>query len=69
MEILFVLLKNYQSSGEAFVVGGLTALVISAAFAISGAIRNVKQKNKKDWDEVSKEETLKTDKNSKSDWD
>lgn len=50
---LLVLLKNYQSTGEAFVVGGLTVLVFFGTMAIVGAIRNAKQKNRKDWEDVS----------------
>lgn len=53
MEIIFVLLKNYQSAGEAFVVGGLTALVFYGIMAIVGAIRNTQQKNRKDWEDIS----------------
>jgi hypothetical protein len=53
MGIILVILKNYQSLGEAFVVGGLTALVFYGAMAIAGAIRNAKQKNRKDWEDVS----------------
>ena len=53
METLFILLKNYQSPWEAFVVGGLSALLFYAIFGISGAIRNARQKKKADWEDVS----------------
>lgn len=66
MEVLFVLLKNYQSAGEAFVVGALSGLFLYAVVAISRGIINAKQRNKKDFDEVSKKET---NMSSTSDWD
>lgn len=66
MELLFVLLKNYQSVGEAFVVGALSGLFLYGVIAISNGIRNAKQRNKKDFDEVSKKET---NTSSISDWD
>ncbi len=66
MEIIFVLLKNYQSAGEAFVVGALSGLFLYAVVAISRGIGNAKQRNKKDFDEVSKKET---NTSSTSDWD
>lgn len=66
MELLFVLLKNYQSPWEAFFVGGMQALLFMGIFAIARGIRKAKEKNKKDWDEVSKKET---NTSSISDWD
>lgn len=66
MEALFILLKNYQSAGEAFVVGTLSGIFMFGVVAISRAIGNARQKNKKDFDEVSKNET-KADHT--SDWD
>lgn len=66
MEALFILLKNYQSVGEAFVVGTLSGVFLFSVVAISRGISNAKQKNKKDWHEVSKNET---NANNTSDWD
>lgn len=57
METLFILLRNYQSAGEAFFVGGLQALLFLGIFEIADAIKDAKQKNKKNWNEVSKDET------------
>lgn len=66
METLFVLLKHYQSACEAFVVGTLSGLFMFGVVAISRGVRNARQKNKKDFDEVSKNET---NTNHTSDWD
>ena len=57
MEALFILLKNYQSAGEAFVVGTLSGIFMFGVVAISRGIRNARQKNTKDFDEVSRNET------------
>ena len=69
MQVLLILLKNYQNGWEAFFVGGMTALLFYAIFGISGAIRNAKKKNKKDWDEVSKDETVNSSSKRTTDWD
>ena len=69
MEPLLILLKNYQSPWEAFFVGGMTALLFYAIFGISGAIRKSRQKNKKEWDEVSKDETTKSSSKRVTDWE
>ena len=66
MEALFILLKNYQSAGEAFVVGTLSGIFMFGVVAISRVISNARRKNKKDFDEVSKNET---NANHASDWD
>lgn len=68
MVTLLILLKNYQNGWEAFFVGGMQALLIMGIFAIARGIRNRKEKNKKDWDEVSKDETSNPPKR-KTDWE
>ena len=69
MNIIFILLKNYQSVGEAFFIGLMQGLFLFGVVAIWRAIRNAKQQNKKDWDEVSKDETLNNSKSHKTDWE
>lgn len=69
METLLILLKNYQNGWEAFFVGGMQALLFMGIFAIARGIRNAKEKNKKDWDEVSKDETTKSSSEHTTDWE
>ena len=69
METLFILLKNYQNPWEAFFVGGMQALLFMGIFAIARGIRKSKEKNKKDWVEVSKDETTKSSGKHTSDWE
>ena len=66
MEILFVLLKNYQSVDEAFVIGALSGLFLFGVVAIARGISEAQRRNKKDFDEVSKKETNTI---STSDWE
>lgn len=69
METLFILLKNYQNPWEAFFVGGMQALLFMGIFAIARGIRKAKEKSKKDWDEVSKDETTKSSGKHTLDWE
>lgn len=69
MVTILILLKNYQSVGEAFFIGLMQGLLLFGVVAIWRAIRNAKQRNKKDWDEVSKDETLNASKSQKTDWE
>lgn len=69
MVTILILLKNYQSVGEAFFIGLMQGLFLFGVVAIWRAIRNAKQRNKKDWDEISKDETLNTNKSQKTDWE
>lgn len=59
MEALLILLSRYSSSGEAFFVGAMQALLFFGVIAIVRAIKG----KRKDMDEVSKD-----DKNNNSDW-
>lgn len=65
METLLILLRYQQSVGERAFIGFMTGLFITLVIAISRGIKNAKEKNKKDWDEVSKSET---NSNRTSDW-
>ena len=69
METLFILLKNYQSVGEAFFIGLMQGLLLFGVVAIYRAIKNAKQKNHKDWNEVSKDETRNAFNGKKTDWE
>jgi len=60
METLLIILQKHQESlGERAFIGFMTGLVIMFFFVIRGVI----QKNKKDFDEVKKDE-----KNKNKDW-
>lgn len=65
METLVILLQQ-QSLGERVFIGAMTGLFITLVIAISNGIKKAKEKNKKEWDEVSKNET---NSNRTSDWD
>ena len=65
MESLFIILQHQQSLGERVAIGFLTGLFFTILIAISNGVRNAKQRNKKDFDEVSKNET---NTNHTSDW-
>jgi len=67
MKTLFILLYQ-QSLGERVAIGFLTGLFFTVIIAISNGIKKAKQKNHKDWDEVSKDETNKTHNSNKTDW-
>lgn len=67
METLFILLQQQESLGERVFIGAITALIITAFIAIKNRIKDTKQKNKKDWDEVSKDESFGKS-NHTSDW-
>jgi len=54
--------------GERVAIGFLTGLFFTVIIAISNGIKKAKQKNHKDWDEVSKDETNKTHNSNKTDW-
>lgn len=60
------MLLSQQPLGERVVIGCITGLIISVAIGISSGIKNAKQKNRKDFDEVSKNET---NADRVSDWD
>ena len=66
MGTLFILLKNYHSADEAFFIGLMQGLFLVGVVVVYRAIKNSKQKHKKDFDEVSKKET---NTNGTSDWD
>lgn len=66
MESIFIILQHQQSLGERVAIGFLTGLFFTILIAISNGVRNAKQRNKKDFDEVSKKET---NMSSTSDWD
>lgn len=66
MESIFIILQHQQSLGERVAIGFLTGLFFTILIAISNGVRNAKQRNKKDFDEVSKKET---NTSSTSDWD
>lgn len=66
MESIFIILQHQQSLGERVAIGFLTGLFFTILFAVSNGVRNAKQRNKKDFDEVSKKETNTI---STSDWD
>lgn len=57
MEAILILLKNYQSTGEAFFIGLMQGIVLFSAVAIWRGIRNARQRNRKEWDEISKDES------------
>ncbi|MBQ4358463.1 MAG: hypothetical protein II766_03700 [Paludibacteraceae bacterium] len=64
MNILEILLREGQSGEEALVQGLITGLIFSVVFGIISAVGKLKRKNKKDWDEVKKDDS----KNSNDDW-
>ena len=68
METLFILL-NQQPLGEKVAIGFLTGLFFTVVIAVSNGIKKAKQKNHKDWDEVSKDETLNNSKSHKTEWE
>ena len=54
--MIFILLSQYQSSGEAFFVGVLSALLFSGVIWLTGKIRQHRN-DRKNFDFVSREET------------
>ncbi|MCR5013779.1 MAG: hypothetical protein K6A28_03280 [Bacteroidales bacterium] len=52
METILVLLKNYQSPGEAFVVGALQVLILYGIIAIVRAIKNKKADRNRNWEDI-----------------
>ena len=60
MNLLLVFLSSrYESPGEALFVGALTGLFFAGVFWFVGIVKDKRNSNKKDWEEISKDETNK----------
>ena len=56
MDCMFIFLSSHSSGWEAFLTGGLTALIFTGIFAIVRVIGDAIRGNKKDWEEIKKED-------------
>lgn len=69
METFLILLQHQQPLGERVAIGFLTGLFFTIVIALSNGLKKAKEKNKKDWDEVSKDETTKSNGKPTTDWE